>query len=228
MRLIGKVWKEHKGFVAFLLLMTVFRSAIADWNVVPSGSMLPTIQVGDRILVDKMAYDIRFPLTHLSLVRLHNPQRGDIVTIQSAAAHELLVKRVIGLPGDTVAMRDNVLFINGSRVSYREIQLDEHANDATSRGEYYTEVISGAAHTIRLSPDAPSPRDSFGPVVVPPGKYLMLGDNRDNSADSRYFGFFSREEIMGKAERVAYSLNPAHYYFPRYDRFGRSLDAPQG
>ncbi|WP_321877237.1 signal peptidase I [Paraburkholderia bannensis] len=228
MRLIVRVWKEHKGFIAFLFLMTVFRSAVADWNVVPSGSMLPTIQVGDRILVDKMAYDIRFPLTHFSLVHLRNPSRGDIVTIQSSAAHELLVKRVIGLPGDSVEMHDNVLFINGSRVSYRHIKADALADDATSRGEYYSEKMNGTAHTIRLSPDAPSPRDSFGPVVVPVGKYLMLGDNRDNSADSRYFGFFPRTEIIGKARRVAYSLDPAHYYFPRYERIGRLLDAPLG
>ncbi|WP_321788296.1 MULTISPECIES: signal peptidase I [Paraburkholderia] len=229
MRFIVKTWKENKGFIAFLFLMTVFRSAVADWNVVPSGSMLPTIQVGDRILVDKMAYDIRVPLTHFTLVRLHNPSRGDIVTIQSSAAHELLVKRVIGLPGDSVEMRDNILFINGSQVNYRELKGDEFSESSASRGEYYSEVIDGtSAHIIRLLPNAPSPRESFGPVVVPPGKYLMLGDNRDNSADSRYFGFFPRNEIMGKAKRVAYSLNPAHYYLPRYERLGRSLDAPLG
>ncbi|EEA00188.1 signal peptidase I [Burkholderia sp. H160] len=188
--------------------------------------MLPTIQVGDRILVDKMAYDVRVPLTHFSLAHLRDPSRGDIVTIQSSAAHELLVKRVIGLPGDSIAMRNNVLFINGVRVSYRQIGVDTVVSDATSRGEYFSEVINGSAHTIRLSPDAPSPRDSFGPLTVPPGKYLMLGDNRDNSADSRYFGFFSRDEIIGKAERVAYSLNPSRYYLPRFDRIGRSLDVP--
>ncbi|MGC7990814.1 signal peptidase I, partial [Salmonella enterica] len=103
----------NKGLLAFIALMVVFRSAIADYNVVPSGSMLPTVMVGDRILVDKLAYDLRLPLTHISLLRLGEPQRGDIVTIDSRQAGELLLKRIIGLPGDVVELRDNVLFING-------------------------------------------------------------------------------------------------------------------
>lgn len=81
MRMPGKLWRDNKSLVAFLFLMVLFRSAIADWNVVPSGSMLPTIREGDRILVDKMAYDLRVPLTHIAIAHLHDPQRGDIVTI---------------------------------------------------------------------------------------------------------------------------------------------------
>ncbi|MCQ0030918.1 signal peptidase I [Burkholderia glumae] len=228
MRMIVRLWKANKGFLAFLFLMVIFRSAIADWNVVPSGSMLPTIRIGDRILVDKMAYDLRVPFTHLRLARLHEPQRGDIVTIDSAAAHELLVKRLIGLPGDTVELRNNVLLINGVRAAYRPVGTNLLRSDAASPGEYLAERIDGSARIVRLSPDAPSPRDSFGPVVVPKGQYLMLGDNRDNSADSRYFGFFPRDEIMGRARRVAFSLDPSHDYLPRLDRFGRRLDAPLG
>src|SRR5579863_10655975 len=115
MRMLGKLWRDNKSLIAFIFLMVLFRSAIADWNVVPSGSMLPTIREGDRILVDKMAYDLRVPLTHITIAHLHDPQRGDIVTIDSSAAHELIVKRLIGLPGDSVAMRDNVLYVNGVR-----------------------------------------------------------------------------------------------------------------
>jgi signal peptidase I len=109
MRMLARPWREYKRFVAFIALMVLFRSAIADWNVVPSGSMLPAIREGDRILVDKMAYDLRIPLTQIAIAHLHEPQRGDVVTVDSSAAHELTVKRLIGLPGDTVAMRDNVL-----------------------------------------------------------------------------------------------------------------------
>ncbi len=228
MRTIVRLWKANKGFIAFLFLMVVFRSAVADWNVVPSGSMLPTIRIGDRIIVDKLAYDVRVPLTHIRLARLHEPQRGDIVTIDSAAANELLVKRVVGLPGDTVAMRDNVLTINGHTASYRPLGENLLRGDAGSPGEYLAERLGGAPHTVRLSPESPSPKESFGPIVVPPGKYLMLGDNRDDSADSRYFGFFGRDEIMGRARRVAFSLDPSHDYLPRMERFGRLLDAPLG
>lgn len=228
MKIIARLWRDNKGLVAFVLLMSVFRSAIADWDVVPSGSMLPTIRQGDRIVVDKMAYDLRVPFTHLSIAHLNNPRRGDIVTIDSSAAHELLVKRVIGLPGDSVAMRANVLYVDGRRAAYQPLGINRLPDDAQSPGEYLAEKINGVTHTVRLSVNAPSPRDTFGPVVVPNGAYLMLGDNRDNSADSRYFGFFPRHEIMGRVRRVAYSLDPAHLDRPRFDRFGQRLDASTG
>ena len=225
MRTLGNLWRDNKSVVAFLFLMVLFRSAVADWNVVPSGSMLPTIREGDRIFVDKMAYDLRVPLTHIAIAHLHDPQRGDIVTIDSSAAHELLVKRLIGLPGDRVAMRDNVLYVNGVRAHYQPLRIKPLPGDAASPGDYLTERFDGVAHTVRLTPYAPSPRNSFGPVVVPQGEYLMLGDNRDNSADSRYFGFFPRKELMGRTRHVAFSLDPDHYYKPRFERFGARLDA---
>ena len=225
MRMLKKLWRDNKSLVAFLFLMVLFRSAVADWNVVPSGSMLPTIREGDRIFVDKMAYDLRVPLTHIAIAHLHDPRRGDIVTIDSSAAHELIVKRLIGLPGDSVAMRDNVLYVNGVRAAYQPQKLAPLPGDAVTRGDYLTERFDGVVHSVRLAPDAPSPRDSFGPVVVPQGEYLMLGDNRDDSADSRYFGFFPREELMGRTRRVAYSLDPEHHDKPRFERFGAPLDA---
>jgi signal peptidase I len=225
MRMLKKLWRDNKSLVAFLFLMVLFRSAVADWNVVPSGSMLPTIREGDRIFVDKMAYDLRVPLTHIAIAHLHDPRRGDIVTIDSSAAHELIVKRLIGLPGDSVAMHDNVLYVNGVRAAYQPQKLAPLPSDAVSRGDYLTERFDGVVHSVRLAPDAPSPRDSFGPVVVPQGEYLMLGDNRDDSADSRYFGFFPREELMGRTRRVAYSLDPEHHDKPRFERFGAPLDA---
>ncbi|MFM0025752.1 signal peptidase I [Paraburkholderia madseniana] len=225
MRMLGKLWRDNKSLVAFLFLMVLFRSAVADWNVVPSGSMLPTIREGDRIFVDKMAYDLRVPLTHITIAHLHDPQRGDIVTIDSSAAHELIVKRLIGLPDDSVAMRDNVLYVNGVRARYQPLKLKPLPGDATSPGDYLTERFDGVTHTVRLAPEAPSPRNSFGPVLVPQGEYLMLGDNRDNSADSRYFGFFPRKELMGRTRHVAFSLDPDHFYKPRFERFGAPLDA---
>jgi signal peptidase I len=229
MRMLGRLWREYKGFAAFVVLMVLFRSAIADWNVVPSGSMLPTIREGDRIFVNKMAYDLRIPLTHIALVHLHEPQRGDIVTIDSAAAGELIVKRLIGLPGDIVAMRDNVLYVNGLRASYQPLVVAPLPGDAASPGDYLSERVAGAApglpHAVRLSELAPSPRSSFDPVRVPAGQYLMLGDNRDDSADSRYFGFFPRSELMGRTRRIAFSLDPDHYDEPRFERFGARLDA---
>jgi signal peptidase I len=221
---VRRLWQSNKGIIAFLLLMALFRSAIADWNRVPSGSMLPTIREGDRILVDKMAYDLRVPFTHVDLVHLHAPQRGDIVTIDSAAAHELLVKRIIGVPGDTVSLLNNVLTINGRTVRYEAVRGPVLPGDREVLAGYMREQIGGVTHAVRLAALAPSPRSSFGPVTVPPASYLMLGDNRDDSADSRYFGYFQRREIMGRVGYVAYSLDPDHFDRPRFTRFGARLD----
>lgn len=223
---LASLWRSNKNLVAFLFLMVLFRSAIADWNVVPTGSMLPTIRIGDRIFVDKMAYDLRVPLTHIAIAHLGDPQRGDIVTIDSAAAHELLVKRVVGVPGDTVALRENVLYVNGVRADYRPLASAPMPDAASGDVRYLTERFDGVSHIVRLSETAPSPVSSFGPVTVPAGQYLMLGDNRDDSADSRYFGFVPRKEVMGRARHVAFSLDPTRLYLPRLGRFGAALDQP--
>jgi signal peptidase I len=224
MHAIARFLARNKGFITFMLCMIVFRSAVADWNVVPTGSMQPTIRIGDRILVDKLAYDVRLPLTHVSLLHLADPQRGDIVVLDSRAAHERLVKRVIGLPGDQVAMRGNVIFINGHAARYVAGSYAGISDDRRDPAHYEIERYGAMRHAIRLSDYRPSPASSFGPVSVPPGHYLLLGDDRDNSMDSRYFGFFPRTEITGRARHVVASLDPEHHYLPRPDRFGAPLD----
>ncbi|MFC5582348.1 signal peptidase I [Rhodanobacter terrae] len=224
MRTIAKFLARNKGFITFMLCMVVFRSAVADWNVVPTGSMQPTIRIGDRILVDKLAYDVRLPLTHISLLHLADPQRGDIVVLDSRAAHERLVKRVIGLPGDRVAMRNNVIFINGRAASYTAGSYDGIHDDLLDPARYRIERYGDIRHAIRLSVNRPSPAINFGPVKVPPGRYLLLGDDRDNSMDSRYLGFFARDEVVGRSRYVVASLDPRHHYLPRIHRFGAALD----
>ncbi|MFV2089891.1 MAG: signal peptidase I, partial [Pseudomonadales bacterium] len=101
------IWRDWQGFILFIAVMLIFRSAIADWNQVPSGSMVPTILVGDRIVVDKLAYDLRIPFTLQRIFRWGEPQRGDIVTFPSPEDERLLVKRVIGIPGDEITLVDN-------------------------------------------------------------------------------------------------------------------------
>jgi len=213
---LRKVWREYRGLAVFLVLMAIFRSALADWNVVPTGSMKPTIVEGDRILVNKLAYDLKIPLTHISLHRFRDPMRGDIVVFDSRAAATRLVKRVIGLPGDTVQMRDNRLTINGIAARYSGI---EYEPDATFAIESYLNM----SHRIELAPAGASRFSTFGPVTVPRDHYLVLGDNRDNSADSRYYGFIPRDEIVGNAKTIVLSLDYDDYYIPRADRFFRPL-----
>lgn len=224
MRSIMRQLLDHKGFIVFMLGMLMFRSAVADWSVVPSGSMQPTIRIGDRIFVDKAAYDIRLPLTHISLLHLADPQRGDIVILDSKAADERLVKRVIGLPGDVVAMRGNRLYINGVAASYTPGAVTGIHDDERDPADYAHERYGAMAHAIRLSRYRPSQASSFGPVSVPHGQYLLLGDDRDNSEDSRYLGFFPRGEIVGRSRYVAASLDPTRYDLPRWNRFGAALD----
>lgn len=224
MRRITGFLARNRGFFVFLLCMVMFRSAVADWNVVPTGSMQPTIRIGDRILVDKLAYDVRLPLSHVSLVHLADPQRGDIVVLDSHAADERLVKRVIGLPGDEISMRDNVLLIDGHVADYASSNYSGIHADANDPAHYRIERYGAMHHAIRLSDYRRSPASNFGPVRVPVGQYLLLGDDRDNSADSRYFGFFPRSEIVGRARYVVASLDPQHHYLPRTNRFGAPLD----
>ena len=213
---LTKAWREYKVFALFMFLMIIFRSALADWNVVPTGSMKPTILEGDRILVNKLAYDLKIPLTHVSIYQFGDPKRGDIVIFDSKLADTRLVKRVIGLPGDIVEMRDNRLVINGIEAGYSNV---EHAADAILAIESYP----GMSHRIELSQAGPGRLSSFQPVNVPEGHYLVLGDNRDNSADSRVYGFIPRDEIIGNAKTVVLSLNYDHYYVPRADRFFHAL-----
>ncbi|MCB1693964.1 MAG: signal peptidase I, partial [Pseudomonadales bacterium] len=106
-------WREWRTLIVFLAVMVVFRSAIADWNQVPSGSMQPTILEGDRVVVNKLAYDLKVPFTTWHIAEWDAPKRGEIVTFYSPKDERLLIKRVIGIPGDTIAMRNNQLFING-------------------------------------------------------------------------------------------------------------------
>lgn len=207
-----KTAREYKGLLLFLVLMVMFRSAIADWNDVPTGSMKPTIIEGDRIFVNKLAYDLRVPLTHISLVRLGEPERGDIVVFDSHAADRRLVKRVIGLPGDVVQMSEGRVIVNGQPAEYTEVKYEGNSM-------YATESIGELRHVVRYDYDVATAVDSFGPVIVPENHYLMLGDNRRNSVDSRYYGFVPRDEIVGRSRTVVLSLDLENYFLPRVDRF---------
>lgn len=214
--------KTNAPLLMFFVLMAVFRSAVADWMYVPSGSMNPTIVEGDRILVDKAAYGLRIPFTTTRLTRGADPQRGDIAIFASPEDGTTLVKRIVGLPGDTIEMRDDVLLINGVATDYDAafVAMDEDLPEATRQQDhrYLIEKLDGRPHTIMILPQHFAMR-SFGPTAVPAGYYLALGDSRDNSKDSRYIGLVPRDSIVGRAFKVAYSLDAERWYRPRTDRF---------
>ena len=215
-------------FMPALLAMVVIlplRSAVADWNDVPSGSMWPTILEGDRIFVDKLAYGLRLPFTTVWLSRWEDPSRGDVVTFASPKDGSRLVKRVIAVPGDRIAMRDNRLVLNGEPLDVTEIEeagLRPLPDGRTLRMLVATEPLPGHAHDVAFTPGL-AVRDSFGEIVVPEGQFFFLGDNRDQSYDSRFLGLAARDEIYGRVTHVALSVDPSRSYRPRFDRWFTAL-----
>jgi signal peptidase I len=205
---IKQLIKENMGFLLFTFLLFASRSSFADWYVVPTGSMLPTIVQGDRIFVDKMAYRLEIPFTDIEIMQTGQPKRGDIVVFNSVIADTRMVKRLIGEPGDKITMIDNQLVINGEKVIYSALETSQ----------LFTEHLAEASHLVQFTP-VEEARDNFAEIEVPQGHYLVLGDNRNNSADSRYYGFIPAIEIQGKAQNVIVSLNPENFYIPRKERF---------
>lgn len=222
-----RIWRDWKGFIAFIFVMVVFRSAVADWNQVPSGSMLPSILIGDRVIVDKLAYDLRIPLTMTRLAQWDDPKRSDIVTFESPLDGRLLIKRIIGIPVDTVKLENNRLVINGVTAEYKKLPQQSLRADLQipfSHTEVFLEDILGEERQVMLfRKPRKATASSFQAVTLIKGQYLMLGDNRDNSGDYRAIGAVQRSAIIGRVETVAFSLNYDDYYLPRGDRFLASL-----
>ncbi|MES2928304.1 MAG: signal peptidase I [Pseudomonadota bacterium] len=217
--------KSNRGFIVLLLCFGIFRTAVADWNPIPSGSMRPTLLEGDVVFVNRLAYDLKLPLTDVVLARLGEPERGDVVTFSSPRDGTRLIKRIAALPGDTVEMRDEVLYLNGEAARYdapeavTETLLEWGAQVPATR---WTEHLQGHERRVQWLQGVTAHR-SFGPVTVPEGEYLVLGDNRDNSADSRYIGFVPRHLLIGQARRVLVSADILANWAPRLGRFGHAL-----
>ncbi len=218
-------WRHWvRPIVVVVVATSAFRSAIADWNVVPTGSMNPSIVAGDRIWVNKLAYGLRIPFTDWQLLQWSQPQRGEVVIFFSPDGGLRMVKRVIGVPGDIIQLYDNQLIINGELTQYSFVdgQLAEGFDgDEDLRHNTYTEHLDGRDHLMMTTPSA-RPRD-FGPKVVPDGSYFVMGDNRDGSRDSRAFGFVSGDQVVGRSSRIILSLDADNYYLPRTDRFMRPV-----
>jgi signal peptidase I len=173
------------AWIATVLIVLVARSSLADHYEVPSGSMLPTVHVGDHVLVSKVAYGLRAPFIGY-IEQFSGPARGDVVVLESPETGIVLLKRVIALPGDTIAVHEGRLSLNGGEIA---VQADH--------GQL--RELLGRVHAISLD-EGGGP--DFGPVTVPAGKYLVLGDNRGDSRDGRFFGLVDGRAIFGRAVRV--------------------------
>ncbi len=225
---VRHLWREWVRPLAIpFLLIAAAKSAIADINYVPSGSMKPTILEGDVVFVNKLAYDLRVPFTFARVAHWADPARGDIVICFSPADGQRLVKRVIGVPGDTVELRNNTLFLNGVAQSYSPlpsaVASDLPAEERNSAQFAREKLEGGRTHAVMALPNRSAMR-SFGPTTVPADSCFMLGDNRDNSYDSRYFGFIPRREIIGEAKGVFVSGDLDRWLRPRARRFFTALE----
>ncbi|NVO05727.1 MAG: signal peptidase I [Rhodoferax sp.] len=220
-----KNWlKGNRGFIAFLLCFGFFRLAIADWNPVPSGSMRPTLLEGDVVLVNRLAYDFKLPLSDTALLQMGEPQRGDVITFSSPKDGVRLIKRLVALPGDTVELRNEVLLINGNASHYANVK---QGPEPVGQGQVTaairaTERLPDRDHAVQFLPQVPAPRN-FGPVTVPADNYFFLGDNRDNSADSRFIGMVPRQLLIGRAHHILVSANILKNWMPRLERIGERI-----
>ena len=220
-------WKKQaKPFLLMVLALMSFRSAIADWNDVPTGSMKPSILEGDRIFVNKLAYDLKVPFTTWHIAKWGAPKRGDVVVFNSPLDGTRLVKRVLGLPGETVEMRNNHLFINGKQADYGTLNRSiKDAIPSAQQGmfQFAAESMGEKEHPVMVTPTVFGAMRSFPPKTLGPDEFFVLGDNRDNSKDSRYLGSVPRKMIVGKATAIVVSLDPQRYWMPRWGRSFTSM-----
>lgn len=224
--MLKRLWKEwgYPVLVA-IAIVTPIKSSLADWNHVPTGSMKPTILEGDRVFVNKLAYDLKVPLTTWHIAKWGDPERGDIVVCYSPVDGKRLIKRVVAIPSDTIAMENSQLIVNGKSAEYTT--LDESVIDNIPQVEQQSHVfaeehVDGDSHAVMLTPTRRSPH-SFGKTRVPEGQYVVMGDNRDNSFDSRFFGFVDRKQILGRSPAIVASFNRDNFYLPRRNRWLKKL-----
>ena len=213
-----------KSIFPVLLIVLLIRSFLVQPYRVPTGSLEPTIMPGDFILVNQFSYGLRLPLLNKKIVDIGEPKRGDITLFQFPKNRAVVyVKRIIGLPGDYIEYSNKELYVNGEHASQKIIQQDL-AKDDNCNAEFNTtsgedeqkskvlrkvENFLGVSHDILVSPSKNHGQDYY--LIVPEGQYFVMGDNRDSSYDSRYWGFVPEENLIGKAMCIWFSWDKSQY-----------------
>lgn len=218
--------KKNRSFFVFLFLLFVIRWSFIDHYRVPTGSMIPTIEIGDNIIVNKLAYRFKIPFTNSVLFEIATPKKGDIVVFQYPVDPSIdFVKRCVGVPGDELEIVDGILKVNGKEVfadGMDRIKLrEELAKDQDIF--YYYESLSDNKFKVQRIPLYFRPM--YKKMTVPAGMYFMMGDNRDNSLDSRFWGFVPHSYIKGQAIRVLFSVSFGDYFIPDFKltRIGKNI-----
>lgn len=197
----SKLQEYIEAIILAIVIALFIRTFVIQAYKIPSGSMKPTLQIGDHILVSKFNYGVKVPFIRSTLIPFGTPKRGDIVVfIYPEDRSKDFIKRLIGLPGDTIQIRDKKILLNGQPYT------DNH-------GVYVDNLVI---------PGSVQPRDNFGPVTVPEGSFFVMGDNRDESYDSRFWGMVSEKDILGKALVIYWSWNQEEHWV-RFDRIGTIL-----
>jgi signal peptidase I len=195
------VIEYSRSLFPILLIVLLFRSFLFEPFKIPSGSMIPTLLIGDFIVVNKFAYGLRLPVLHTKIVSLGEPERGDVVVFRYPVDTSInFIKRLVGLPGDTISYRDKQLYVNGEPVqkveqgpfSNEDLKCTTPRNDAVR----FTEMLGGVEHEILQHTNSGNRNNQW---QVPEGHYFVMGDNRDRSNDSREWGFVPEENLMGRA-----------------------------
>ncbi len=196
------LWDLLKTWGPALLAVLVIRSVVAEPFRIPSGSMVPTLEIGDYIIVNKFSYGLRFPFTAHQLVPVGDPEPGDIIVFRFPADPKVdYIKRVVAVPGDEVLVRHNALFVNGERVAKEYVEDYTFVDDncTPSPAELYLESGQAEPHTVLYSPGSGGRLSEFGPFTIPSDQIFVMGDNRDNSSDSRAWGTVPMANIKGRA-----------------------------
>jgi signal peptidase I len=211
---LRRFWETFKALLSALLFFIFLRTFIIEAYRIPSGSMIPTLLVGDWLFVNKLVYGPHIPFTNSHLPGYREPHRGDVVVFKSPTQTDqpwdpnpTLVKRLVGEPGDTLFMRGGVLYLNG-QVSKLNFPATDSAQIFDSRDPLFEWQKSAGLKASRFGAAPADPtHDNWGPLVVPPGHYFMMGDSRYNSKDSRYWSFVPRENVRGQPMFVYYAYN---------------------
>jgi len=216
-KLLDNKWTESpSSLFPVLLAVLVLRSFVFEPFQIPSGSMIPTLRVGDFILVDKFSYGLRLPVTGTKVVDVDAPKRGDVMVFFPPNDDRYFIKRVIGLPGDKIEMKNGVLFVNSAKMSQSSHPLLEITDP---RYMVAMENLNGVVHSMQRRV-RPTGLSKHYYKVVPQGHYFMMGDNRDNSSDSRVWGTVPKENIVGKA--VAIWMHWDKFFsLPSFERVGK-------
>ena len=211
---LRRFWENFKALLSALLFFIFLRTFIVEAYRIPSGSMIPTLLVGDWLFVNKLVYGPHIPFTDITLPGYRDPQRGDVVVFRSPTQidqpwdpNPTLVKRLVGMPGDTLYMRKGLLYVNGVPKPQPFKQPDsDQVFDSVDPLFDWQKSVGLKASRFGAAPDQPT-HDNWGPVVVPPAHYFMMGDSRYNSKDSRYWSFVPRENVRGQPMFVYYAYN---------------------